>query len=350
MDDIIFDLDNQTKNELNDIMDDIIVNQFKVTLVDLVEEAKRFKSQVRVVKDTSGVHYALSNYTVLFDFQEKIQQFLGNRPTQIIYVVDTKDEVFSYTIDAKDFGENFINSKGRVKGLPQDFRKNNQSLESKIQSLIGKGEQDHVLKAKNAFLGTRNRLNEFWSKTKSSQKQSGILLWKENKRWQKARIINMGDVREAYATALMIKHQDELDKLCEVETIGKNPYYSDELISNFFYNYISNVTNLAAIVEEDINQENLYQFSQDASGNTISYQYGVKSKRAQAPNLGLYVAFADLILENASEQQIREWIKSKKDNEAKRNLLFEDLSKEAQKVLQEQLNPIYKSLTKKINS
>lgn len=337
MQDIVLDLDAQAKKDLNDTMDEAIVEQLKVSIEDLIRAAKQFKKAMIITMDESGIHYSLSNYKILFEFQEKIQLFLGNRPTKIIYVMETKDNVFSYMVDAKEFGEKFVNSEGRVTALSKQFRKNNETIESKIE------EQNHILKAKNAFLGTRNRLNVFWNKAKSSQKQSGVLLWKEKKKWEKARILNLGDVKEAYATALMIRHQDKLDKLCEVEDVGIAPYYSHDLISNFFYNYLNKVTNLPAIVEEDINQENLYQFDK------IQYQYGVKSKRASAPNIGLYKVFADQLLKNANEEWIKSWIKSKKENEAKRNLLFKDLTKAAREELELQLKPIMRSLTKQFN-
>jgi hypothetical protein len=77
----------------------------------------------------------------------------------------------------------------------------------------------------------------------------------------------------------MTEHKSNLDKLCNCENIGKEPYYSHELAKTFFNNYISKVTNLPAIVEEDV-------VSNLLMGNSnIKAEYMVKGKNFSLPGL-----------------------------------------------------------------
>jgi len=59
-----------------------------------------------------------------------------------------------------------------------------------------------------------------------------------------------GDVKEGYVGALMAEHQSKC--LCSIGGVGNSPYYSHLLIENFFNNFISKSTSLAAIINEDI--------------------------------------------------------------------------------------------------
>jgi hypothetical protein len=75
-------------------------------------------------------------------------------------------------------------------------------------------------------------------------------MWKEEKKWQLARIASDGDIKEAYAQSIMEKHKDDCD-ICITQP-GEAKYYSHELIKVFFNNYLANITNAPAIKGEDI--------------------------------------------------------------------------------------------------
>lgn len=147
---------------------------------------------------------------------------------------------------------------------------------------------EHVAQARAAYLGTIYRLSQYFEQrgenSRKTQRSNGILMWKLGKQWVFARVLNKGDVKEAYAAALLSKHKTINDKLYNIEQ-GEPKSYSHELISAFYHNYIYNVTNAPAIQEEDIVGD--YK------------QYGVKSHAASLPGLKQYLDTADWILQTS---------------------------------------------------
>ena len=76
----------------------------------------------------------------------------------------------------------------------------------------------------------------------------------------------------------MAKHENDL----VTSVTGKSPFYNHELVGQFFQNYIWNVTNKPAILEEDVVGENS--------------QWAVKSYNASMPSLKQYITAAKAII------------------------------------------------------
>jgi len=93
-------------------------------------------------------------------------------------------------------------------------------------------------------------------------------------------LINTGDLKEAYVAYLFSDHENNL--LCG-KNKGTEPYYDHDFIGTFYKNYITKVTNLEAILEEDV--------------LTTDKQYGVKGRKASLPSLKQYITTANLIIQ-----------------------------------------------------
>ena len=133
-------------------------------------------------------------------------------------------------------------------------------------------------------------------------------MWKEQREWIVARVLNKGDLREAYAAALLLKHQSNLDKLCGINR-GVPDFYSHELVKVFFNNHISKVSNAAAIQEEDIIMAD-------------------KSFRAVLPSLNQYYDAAKWIVSNqqAGKEELEKELR--KGGEAFRNKILGTINQE----------------------
>ena len=59
-----------------------------------------------------------------------------------------------------------------------------------------------------AYRGVEARLDRFYEKYGTGQRQGGLLMWKLNGEWILARITNLGDVKEAYQRALMLRERE----------------------------------------------------------------------------------------------------------------------------------------------
>ena len=158
---------------------------------------------------------------------------------------------------------------------------------------------DHIEHGRAAFMGVNARLEAFYSKRAKKitvdnngnqieheyQRQGGLLMWKNNGEWEVAVVANQGVISEAYVNFLFTRHDTAKDFLSGLE-IGNPKYYSHNLIESFYKNYMSGVTNLAAIVEEDVIGEYA--------------QYAVKAKKAALATPAQHLRVASTIVSSTS--------------------------------------------------
>ena len=229
------------------------------------------------------IQFLKMKYLLAFNFDAKLTAFRGQLPKEAVYVIwdSATKTTKSYKMSmnklvelANEEGRLFLNS-GDLKGeeITQIEKENKEGLN-----------KEHIIEAQSAYRGVAARLTQFYNKTGVEwwHRKNGLLMWKTSKMWTIARVSSYGDVKEAYVAALMTKHQQNLDKLYGLGP-GQEAYYDDFLIESFFNNYINNVTNMAAIVEEDVNL---------VGGKA---QYAVKSKGASLPSLNQYIVVAESI-------------------------------------------------------
>lgn len=157
-------------------------------------------------------------------------------------------------------------------------------------------------------------------------------MWKKNSIWQVGRVLNWGDLKEAYASALMIQHNSSLDKLKGVNP-GAPAEYSEDIVDIFYNNYIRKVTNKAAIIEEDL----------IAGGR----QYGIKSDNAEMPSLNQYINTAEWILsldKPFSKNDIENYFESQ-FSEGARNTILKSIENCGNKGFNEILDYFVQNLT-----
>ena len=247
-------------------------------------------------------------YVYAFSFDEQLKKFRGQVPSSALYVIDTKKGPVTYELPLMSLIK-YVNAadKSRLGASQTQLKKELDGV--KKEDIINK---EHVEQAQAAYTGVSNRLEQYW-KLVGGQRQNGLLMWKEQREWIVARVLNKGDLREAYAAALLSKHQSNLDKLCGINR-GTPDFYSHELVKVFFNNHISKVSNAAAIQEEDIIM--------------ADKQYGVKSFRAVLPSLNQYYDAAKWIVSNqkAGKEELEKELR--KGGEAFRNKILGTINQE----------------------
>ena len=279
-----------------------------------------------------------ARYLLAFHFDEILSKYLGKLPTQgaIVYE-DEKGEITTYTFPLKEMAK-LLTADNKISLSPtqkMQLQGEQHQLEQKLSKQLGIGSVYE--KIWSAYKGTVNRLNRYYEVVQAPQKQGGILLWKIGGIWQAARIINLGDVKEAY-TALLVaqikeKNRENYNSLLKSET-GTPLYYSHEIISEFYKGYISKVDNLPAIVEEDVIGD--------------EFQYAVKGENARAPSLNQYLQMASFIVnlpDNFNKQQIEDYLSLKKKGIVQRNIELPIDKLEAK--AQETINELIASFEKK---
>ena len=223
------------------------------------------------------IQFLKMKYLLAFNFDAKLTAFRGQLPKEAIFVMwdSKKQQTKSYKMSMNKLVE-LANEEGR--------------LFLKVGDL--KGEEISQIEKED-----RNGLD----KKHIDEAQSAY------------RVTNYGDVKEAYIAALMTKHIQNVDKLYGLGP-GQPAYYDDLLIESFFNNYIHNVTNMAAIVEEDINFD------------WNSAQYAVKSAGASLPSLNQYLTTAKFISQQKTilePKELSDYIRNELfPMDAKRNLIL----------------------------
>lgn len=166
---------------------------------------------------------------------------------------------------------------GRIK--IEDTSKKLQKYKTLEENII---DGKHIIEAKLAYTAVRNRVQVYYDKKglKGNDAKGGKLLWKENGDWNMAKIASWGSLAEGYVGFLLDKHKSEL---CSISP-GSSPYYNHEFVKTFYYDYISKITNLSALIEEDIIAE--------------GKEYAVKKHNAELPDFSQYLKVAKYIISN----------------------------------------------------
>lgn len=243
-----------------------------------------------------------SKYLLAFNFDAKIKKFFNQLPAKVLYVYDCKDSEGNLSVETEEMDLTKLISLmssettevGRLYSSASNLSNKNERDEIIENRMQTNQLENYVKYARIAYLGSHNRLERFFQRReevgkntyinkkgeeKKKTHQGGVILWKISRKWMIGRVSNEGDLKEAYATLLMAKNENDIIKA----NLGKDPYYDHKLIGTFFEKYIWNVTNKAAVFGEDIQLDN------------EKSQWSVKSYKASMPSLKQYVRAAELI-------------------------------------------------------
>lgn len=282
------------------------------------------------------VYYVQSLYMLTARFEDYLSSFREeDKERKIMYVFTNKDAsvVESYEMTLREL---ILNSDKHGRwGDISKVRLTDKDRTNAEANTDGFFDNNHVATAQRAYQGTFQRWSRFFEVHHSSQKQNGLVMWREQKQWMIGNIVNTGDMKEAYVSFLFSQH--EQNDLCSLNQ-GTAPYYSHELIGNFFKNYVNKVTNLEAIIEEDV--------------IATDKQYGVKGRKASLPSLQQYVDVAIMILQASSvltkeelEQEIDIHFKRGDESKGARNIYSTiEESVAAGKILNDELQKMQKML------
>ena len=295
------------------------------------------------MKQKHDVFYVKAKYLLAFQFDNAVNKFVQGLPKEAVYVFEDKKtgKVSTYKMSMTELAKH-ANAAGRLfVGITKLKAEERKSIEEDEKSGI---DEEHIAKARAAYMGVTARLNRYYEKKKEEmsaesaskmQQQGGILMWKMGRDWTLARVLNKGDIKEAYAAALLSKHKTQEDKLYSAG-IGEPDYYSHELISSFYESYITSVTNQAAIAGEDI-------IGDEA-------QYGVKSVGATMPSLNQYLEVAKWVASRDSVftvEELKSFIEEKYNEGAARNIIIGTTGNMSKEVVDELLSPLEKQVISK---
>ena len=257
-----------------------------------------------------------SKYLLAFKFDKDLTAFLNNAPKSTLYVFeDDNGNLSTFEMPMSELARR-ISGQERIKmTINQLTAENKKSIEQAKEK--EKGWKDHVAQASAAYQGTINRLSYYYAAVNrtGNEQKGGLLMYKISQEWTVARILNKGDIKEAYASVIMTEHQKNLsnnDPLCSVNK-GAPPEYSEQLIASFHQNYIEKVTNQAAIVAEDI-----------VAGNR---QYAVKAENSGTPGLLQYLTVAIWIANQSNtmkRNEVQKYIEEAYPQDAARNIILQE--------------------------
>ena len=273
-------------------------------------------------------------YLSAFKFAEYVHQYLGQPLSKALVVIDG-DDGKPYTVEISLI--ELVKAAGSAGHIHQEWVKDiigvseTKTVEELSKEAAFKEQDDHLKKLRKAYSFVQNNMRyveQTRTKIKDGKEvevtggQYYIKLYNNNNDWRTYNIINQGDLKEAYAAALMRQHQDNItgleekvDYIClpDIQGDTSDRYKEDRILaSEFFHNYIALVDNKGALLGEDIMLEGV--------------QYAVKAAGATMPKLGQYIRAAQAIL--ASKDNLEEGIKEYFDKEkikkvALRNKLVE---------------------------
>lgn len=272
----------------------------------------------------SKLYFTQQRYKLVLVFDEALRIYRGQVPKKAIYVHTDKHNniISSYYIPLEALFA-IADKDGR---LPPGNLLNKLKADEKEEIEKSKNDfpnPEHITRAQQAYAGAHARLMEFINHS-DAKKLPGLLMWKEQK-WVITVVNGWGDLKEAYVAAMMKKHADGFD-LCQDDP-GSPEHYSHKLIKDFFNNFIANVDNTRAVVEEDV--------------VTDDYQYAVKSYHAGLPGWKQYVEIANKIKNRTTLFSPEELNKEIKNEWAvsKRNVIIkQDLDSISNQELQDIIN------------
>ena len=292
-----------TEEEINQIKEALLNNTEQAIKEDVIPiETRIFQLAQAVAEIPKNEAITIQQaYTRAFALLHYIDYYLDQYPRKVAYITNTGNIYTAPLIAMADHIDNnyriIHGSRGMEKMLTQEMKE-----------LLS---QDHIDKVKAAFNGTVNRLNRFYARAKEqglfSTKQSGFLLYKnQSNQWQGQRVLNFGDVKEAYFAAMLDRSKTSQQKFKQLSP-GADQFKSHELISYFAQKYLYNVSNASSVGGEDVNSK------------ILSAQYAVKGKGASAPNLQQYITFAESIINKNPKQKLQNMLKTYLRNEQQQN-------------------------------
>ena len=266
-------------------------------------------------------------YLSAFKFAEYVHQYLGQPLSKALVVIDG-DDGKPYTVEISLI--ELVKAAGSAGHIHQKWVKDiigvseTKTVEELSKEAAFKEQDDHLKKLRKAYSFVQNNMRyveQTRTKIKDGKEievtggQYYIKLYNNNNDWRTYNIINQGDLKEAYAAALMRQHQTKirgLDSICQ--TNNRNEI---NLASVFFHSYIAQVDNKEALLGEDIMLDDI--------------QYAVKATNAQLPSLAQYIRAAQAIL--ASKDNLQQGIEDYFDKEvnkkvALRNKLVETVTED----------------------
>lgn len=290
-----------------------IINQLKQSSIKHILTMKELSNQYQIKKFNTdlfkGVTFTQNFYEKLFVFDKLLTKYFNDLPKRgIIVMIDNEGSPSTYEIPLESMSE-IARKNGRLYGYDPG---KNKSIEDQVDKKY-KGDLKHINQGRAAFMGVNARLEVFYSRraryiktnedtgesrVREYQRQGGLLMWKSNGEWEIASVANQGVVSEAYVQFLFTRHRTAKDKLYGISS-GEGKYYSHALIENFYKYYMSGVTSLAAIVEEDVIGE--------------WAQYAIKKENAALASSEQYIAVATTILASTNEftpTELKEMIKN----------------------------------------
>lgn len=237
-------------------------------------------SYVNQMQGKKEKQYVQSLYMLAARFEDYLSRFREeDKERSILYVFTSEDgkTVETYELTLREL---ILNSDkaGRWQDIAKTKLQDNQRIN--IEKRQGFFNGDHVQEAQQAYEGSLNRWLRFFEVHPKNQRQNGLIMQKESNEQAIGNLINTGDLKEAYVAYLFSDHENNL--LCG-KNKGTEPYYDHDFIGTFYKNYITKVTNLEAILEEDV--------------LTTDKQYGVKGRKASLPSLKQYITTANLIIQ-----------------------------------------------------
>ena len=278
---------------------------FKEENLDVNKIEKAILEDKKVESDLAKAKFLLA-----FQFNDYLDMYRRRTQERIgLYVKETYNEgtgeydLDSYEIPLIDLVKMSSDTTGKLKLGPTKLAKYKDNIiEEKISEV-------HRIEAKQAYNGVRNRVERFYEKagiTGENNKKGGLLLQRIGKSQEGAKLANYGTLAEGYFKYLLDDHVTNLTKLCQ-RPKGNSPYYSHIFIKEFYEDYLSEVTNLSAIIEEDVKGE----------GNK---EYAVKKEGAELPDLKQYKALAQQIVSTKSApKDIETALKEQLNKESKIN-------------------------------
>ena len=298
-------------------------NYEKMTLAELKQVVlnPEIASYADQIQGNREKFYVQSLYMLAARFEDYLSRFRKeDKERSMLYVFTSADgkQVETYEMTLREFIIN-ADKHGRWSDISKKKLTSNNRINKEQEGFFS---DDHINEAKSAYQGTLNRYMRYFEKHPKKQKQNAMIMWKENKEWMIGNIVNTGDLKEAYVAYLFAEHNKNL--LCSLNT-GSEPYYEDKFIGSFYKNYVAKVTNLEAILEEDV--------------LTTDKQYGIKGRKASLPSLQQYIDSASLIL-----SQSKPWTKDQLEEELNIKFKRGDDSKGARNMI----IPIKKALEEKL--
>ena len=200
--------------------------------------------------------------------------------------------------------------------------------------------QDVLEAGQDAYADVKRRLRNFYEKygKKAGLPDTvGLLMWKIGKSWTVAKVLNKGDQKEAYASFIF----KEKSPITNSIILNRNAGYNQKsfFIKYYYMNYLQKITNLAAIIEEDI--------------ALADVEYGVKGDSASLPSLKQYVNTARWLIQNKesniSPDELNFALRSDRilGSDAERNKIMDDIKGVTKDAVAESFIQSYLSLKNK---